>query len=154
MQNYYEVLDVPSRASQQEIKDRYRFLANAYHPDKFSTPAHKAQAEATFKKINEAYQILSVPAKRAEYDRTLGITPYSRVNSGPPQQPRSTAPYGPGQPSRKSNDIYTIGQMVVRTIAIVLLFYLASFVALRMGVGGLVMFLILVAVIYFKYFWK
>ena len=154
MQNYYEILDVPSRASQHEIKDRYRFLANAYHPDKFSTPAHKAQAEARFKKINEAYQVLSVPAKRAEYDRSLGISPYATPNSRPSQQPRSTSPYGHSQPSRKSNDIYAIGQMVVRTIAIVILFYLASFVALRMGVGGLVMFLILVAVIYFKYFWK
>ncbi|MDH3676015.1 MAG: DnaJ domain-containing protein [Anaerolineae bacterium] len=149
MQNYYEILDVPSRASQKEIKERFRFLANAYHPDKFATPAHKTQAEVTFKKINEAYQVLSVPAKRAEYDRSLGITPYSR----PPQQPRPT-PYGHNQPSSRPNDIYSIGQMVVRTFAIVVLFYVASFIALRMGVGGLVMFLILVAVIYFRYFWK
>lgn len=149
MQSYYEVLDVPHQATQQEIKERFRFLANAYHPDKFSSPIHKDEAEAEFKKINEAYQVLSIPAKRAEYDRNLGIQAYSKG----PEQPRP-APYRHSQPTRKPNDIYAIGHMIIRTIFLVAFFYLASFIAVRMGIGGLVMFLVLAGVLYFKYFYK
>src|SRR5437867_4458691 len=69
MENYYLVLGVPPNASQEQIKERFRFLAHAYHPDKFATPAHKKHAEEAFKKINDAYQILSNPVRRAEYDR-------------------------------------------------------------------------------------
>lgn len=68
MDNYYQILGVSTNASIKEIKERFRFLAQAYHPDKFANAEHKAQAEEQFKKINEAYQILSDPRKRAEYD--------------------------------------------------------------------------------------
>ena len=71
MDNYYKILGVDPNASQVEIKERYRFLANAYHPDKFPNDAHKQHAEEEFKKINQAYQVISVPAQRAEYDRSL-----------------------------------------------------------------------------------
>src|SRR6266571_7664634 len=69
MENYYQVLGVPPNASQEQIKERFRFLAHAYHPDRFASPAHKRHAEEAFKKINDAYQILSHPVRRAEYDR-------------------------------------------------------------------------------------
>lgn len=68
MKDYYQVLGVSAHASQEEIKQRFRFLAHAYHPDKFATATQKAQAEEAIKKINEANGILSNPAKRAQYD--------------------------------------------------------------------------------------
>lgn len=69
MEDFYQVLGVPPTASQEEIKERFRFLAHAYHPDRFASSAHKKEAEDAFKKINDAYQILSNPGKRTEYDK-------------------------------------------------------------------------------------
>lgn len=65
-QDYYQVLGVSRNASQEEIKKAYRRLARQYHPD---VNADKKEAEARFKEINEAYQVLSDPEKREIYDR-------------------------------------------------------------------------------------
>ncbi|PWB42804.1 MAG: molecular chaperone DnaJ [Candidatus Methylomirabilota bacterium] len=64
--DYYEVLDVRRGASEKEIKQAYRRLARKYHPD--VNPNNKA-AEAKFKEITEAYEVLSDSAKRAQYDQ-------------------------------------------------------------------------------------
>lgn len=64
--DYYEILNVPRDASLEEIKAAYRRLAREYHPD---VRKDDPQAEERFKEINEAYQVLSDPQKRAEYDR-------------------------------------------------------------------------------------
>jgi curved DNA-binding protein len=64
--DYYEVLGVARSASEQEIKSAYRKLARKYHPD--VNPDDK-QAEARFKEINEAYEVLSDEEKRTKYDR-------------------------------------------------------------------------------------
>lgn len=63
--NYYEVLGVSRTASQEEIKKAYRRLARQYHPD--LNPGDKA-AEAKFKDAAEAYETLSNPELRKEYD--------------------------------------------------------------------------------------
>ena len=64
--DYYEILGVAKTASGDEIKKAYRKMAMKYHPDKNQGDS---EAEVMFKKINEAYQILSDESKRATYDR-------------------------------------------------------------------------------------
>lgn len=64
--DYYEILGVPRDASIDEIKKVFRRLARQYHPD--LNPGDK-QAEEKFKAIGEAYEILSDPSQRAEYDQ-------------------------------------------------------------------------------------
>jgi len=66
MPDYYEILDVPKTATQEEIKKGYRKKALQYHPDR--NPGD-AQAEKKFKEISEAYEVLSDPKRREMYDR-------------------------------------------------------------------------------------
>jgi len=63
--DYYKTLGVERNASEADIKSAYRRLARKYHPD--VNPNNK-DAEASFKQINEAYQVLSDPEKRKKYD--------------------------------------------------------------------------------------
>lgn len=64
--DYYEILGVPREASNDEIKQVFRRLARQYHPD--LNPGNK-EAEEKFKDIGEAYEVLSDPSKRAQYDQ-------------------------------------------------------------------------------------
>jgi molecular chaperone DnaJ len=64
--DYYEVLDVHRNASDTEIKKAFRKLAIQHHPDK--NPDNK-ESEEKFKEITEAYEVLSDPQKRAQYDQ-------------------------------------------------------------------------------------
>ncbi len=64
--DYYEILGVSKDASDDEIKKAYRKLAVKYHPDK--NPGDK-EAEAKFKEVNEAHDVLSDKQKRARYDQ-------------------------------------------------------------------------------------
>lgn len=63
--DYYETLGISKNANESEIKKAYRNLAKKYHPD--MNPNNK-EAEKKFKEINEAYDVLSDPQKRIEYD--------------------------------------------------------------------------------------
>lgn len=72
VKSYYEVLEISETATKDEIKNSYRFLSQAYHPDKFSAKHHREKAEEKFKQINEAYQVLSVDEKRKRYDASKG----------------------------------------------------------------------------------
>jgi molecular chaperone DnaJ len=63
--DYYEILGVPKNAGKDDIKKSFRNLARKYHPD----VSKETDAEARFKEINEAYEVLSDDDKRARYDR-------------------------------------------------------------------------------------
>lgn len=65
-EDYYQTLGVTREASSDEIKKAYRKLAQKFHPDK--AKGDKRQAEEQFKKISEAYAVLSNPEKRKTYD--------------------------------------------------------------------------------------
>ena len=64
--DYYRILGVNRNASEREVKQAYRKLARKYHPD--VNPGDKS-AEAKFKQINEAYEVLSDKEKRGKYDQ-------------------------------------------------------------------------------------
>lgn len=75
--DYYKELEVPRTASDADIKKAFRRLARQYHPD--ANP-NNPSAEERFKKISEAYDVLSDPAKRAKYDQ---LSQYSQPGSRP-----------------------------------------------------------------------
>lgn len=68
--NYYDILGVSKDADESKIKSAYRKLCLKYHPDKLAKKSEKEkqEGEAKFKEINEAYQILSDPDKKKQYD--------------------------------------------------------------------------------------
>jgi DnaJ-class molecular chaperone len=72
--DYYEVLGVPRDAAEADIKKAYRKLARQHHPDR--NPGDK-QAEARFKEVQEAYEVLSDEKKRKQYDRFGFVGPES-----------------------------------------------------------------------------
>jgi molecular chaperone DnaJ len=82
-QDHYKVLGVDRKASADEIKKAYRKLARKYHPDK--NPGD-AKAEARFKEISLAHDVLGDPDKRKDYDRALA-NPFSNVGRGGGGQP-------------------------------------------------------------------
>lgn len=78
MDDYYKILGVDKSASEEEIKKAYRRLAHKHHPDKTGGD------EKAFKKVSEAYQILSNKEKRAQYDRFGRVFDHAGHGAGDP----------------------------------------------------------------------
>ena len=89
--DYYKILGVRKNCSQSDIKKAFRELAKTYHPDR--NKGNKT-AEAKFKEVNEAYEVLKDPEKRKKYD-TLGANWKQYQNGG-----------GGGNPFGNMNDIF------------------------------------------------
>ena len=74
--DYYKILNIPEDIEQADIKKAYKKLAIKWHPDKNKS----SNAEEKFKEISEAYQILSDPDKRKEYDNPRNYGTFNHVN--------------------------------------------------------------------------
>ncbi|WOK92725.1 hypothetical protein Cni_G01416 [Canna indica] len=104
--DYYNILKVNRNATDEDLKKSYRRLAMRWHPDK--NPSNKNEAEAKFKQISEAYEVLSDPNKRAIYDQ------YGEegLKGMPPPGSQSAASNGPSGPAnfrfnpRDAEDIF------------------------------------------------
>ena len=75
--DYYDILGIPRNADDKEVKKAYRNLARKYHPDVNKEPG----AEEKFKKINEAYSVLSDEQKKAQYDN-MGHETFTNASKG------------------------------------------------------------------------
>ena len=100
--DYYEVLGVPRTASTDEIKRAYRQLARKHHPD-LQPASERTRAAERFKEINEAYEVLNDPDKRAKYD-ALGPDWKGGMDFTPPPGARR-------DPSRRTGDWNDVGDI-------------------------------------------
>jgi len=103
--DYYEVLGVSRVATDDEIKKAFRKLAREYHPD---VAKNKKQAEEKFKDINEAYEVLSDPAKRKKYDQ-LGPNWKQGADFRPPPGWEHFQGGGGGGPGGRENYEFRFG---------------------------------------------
>jgi molecular chaperone DnaJ len=91
--NYYDLLGVPKNATDKDIKSAYRRMARKYHPD--VNPGDKT-AEAKFKEINAAYEVISDKDKRAKYDKYGDKWQYADQLDQQSQQQNMYRQYAPG----------------------------------------------------------
>jgi hypothetical protein len=95
--NYYDALGVPREAAPEQIRAAYRALVQLFHPDRLRhlRPEVRAFAEERLKALNQAYDVLSDPVKRAAYDRTAAAPPPPSPPPPPRQRPAPPPPPAP-----------------------------------------------------------
>jgi molecular chaperone DnaJ len=86
MENYYDILGVDKNATKEEIKKKYRELSKKHHPD-------KGGDEEVFKKINEAYSVLSDDNKKYQYDNPSNYSPFGGFYENYDRQRREAKEY-------------------------------------------------------------
>lgn len=105
MKDYYEIMKVDRKATEADIKKAFRQLANQYHPDK--NPS--VEAEAIFKEINEAYEVLSDPASRLDYDQRLASPAFFNYQYIRPQR---AAYRGPSEKTMLQNSMLRYSRLL------------------------------------------
>jgi molecular chaperone DnaJ len=103
--DYYQILGVSRNASEKEIKQAYRRLARKHHPD--LNPGDKS-AEARFKEINAAYEVLSNPEKRKKYDQFGDQWEYAEQFAKAGGQERVRRDFGKGGATFEYGDLGNI----------------------------------------------
>ena len=96
--DYYKILDIPESSTAEDIKSAYRHLARKWHPD---VAGNSPDIIARFKEINEAYEILSDNARKANYDKARRFYSYAKTNSSNNQEDKTN--YKTTQNPNKSN---------------------------------------------------
>ena len=111
--NYYDILEISRVASQEIVEKAYKTLAKKYHPD-LQEESNKKNAEEKMKELNEAYDVISNPEKRKEYDIKLDNAEkskkYSSDNYYSKQQTANTntaSQYETGTISKNRNSEYS-----------------------------------------------
>ncbi|KAJ7576886.1 hypothetical protein C8J56DRAFT_799571 [Mycena floridula] len=87
----YNILGIPQDAPQEQVRRAYKKMALKTHPDRLppsATPSEKAAADESFRKVNNAYEVLNDPRTRQEYDRH-GVWPPPEPAMAPERPPRS-----------------------------------------------------------------
>ena len=87
LKDYYEILGVSQKASDDQIRDAYKKLAKAYHPDKHQGDDFFAEK---FKSLQEAYAVLSDPESRKDYDTDLAAELKGQKKTEEPKDRKST----------------------------------------------------------------
>jgi len=90
--DYYQILGIEKNATQEEIKKSYKKLALKWHPDKNLN--NQKEAEAKMKEINQAYETLSDPQKRKEYDSKQNDKNNHYTSSNPSKDGKNSGAIG------------------------------------------------------------
>lgn len=128
---YYDVLNVPCDATEEEIKTAYRNMLKAFHPDYYT--GDKAFAENMTQRIVEAYSVLKNPEQRRRYDDTISINKGSSKSGFESASDNTKAndtesPENPPQPSERTRRI--------RPSVVLSLFVLAVSIYAALSLGG------------------
>lgn len=104
MLTYYQVLELPTTATGEDIKKAWHEQLQVWHPDRFThAPGLQRKAEARTTLINQAYQTLNDPSARQRYDATTGPTPVRpHTTASPTPPPRPTTSVHPQTPPPRS----------------------------------------------------
>lgn len=90
--DHYALLEVPSEATLEEIRDAWRFKLLAFHPDRFREDRQRSRAEEITKRVNSAWQVLADPPERARYDRRLAVERRNASLAAPSASGRRSLP--------------------------------------------------------------
>lgn len=83
--DHYDALGLPADADPGAVRDAWRFLLTAYHPDRFRDPAQRERAEEITKRVNAAWQVLGDPALRSRYDLRRAAADEDHDAAAPPR---------------------------------------------------------------------
>lgn len=102
---HYDVLDVSRAADLTEIKNAYHDLARRFHPDRFHQSELRGQVESAFARIGRAYETLSDPKRRGDYDKTVSAKRPAKATEPAPQPAKARQKPAESQRAETSFDL-------------------------------------------------